>query len=181
MSPQTGSSSRANKSAERVKVSYKPLESGAQDVSHPFKMLVMSGLSGNAPQHPDHPEPEARESHKVTAATLDALMANTIRPGLEIDVPNRLSGQGGTKIPIRFVPEGMGDFDPGRIAQQVPALRALLEARRDIADLARYARSSREAKSLLLEALRDTDRLNVLAAQARQAMAEMDAAAAPST
>jgi type VI secretion system protein ImpB len=57
------------------------------------------------------------------------------------------------------------DFEPARVAAQVPALRALLETRERLRDLMSKADRSEELESLLEQILRDDGDLKVLSGQ----------------
>ena len=67
--------------------------------------------------------------------------------------------------------QSIEDFEPATVAEQVPALKALLETRAKLRDLMSKVDRSEELEGLLEEVLQDKDKLDgaVGAARPRQA------------
>jgi type VI secretion system protein ImpB len=61
--------------------------------------------------------------------------------------------------------KSMDDFDPAKVAEQVPALKALLETRSRLRDLASKADLSDELENLLEQVLQDKTKLDTLSAE----------------
>jgi type VI secretion system protein ImpB len=59
----------------------------------------------------------------------------------------------------------MDDFDPAKVAEQVPALKAMLETRARLRDLMSKADLSEELEGLLEDVLQDKSKLDALSAQ----------------
>ena len=62
-----------------------------------------------------------------------------IQPGITMRVPNKLGEEAGNEqlgVSLRF--DKMEDFNPAKVARQVPAMATLLEAREQLANLMRY-------------------------------------------
>jgi len=59
----------------------------------------------------------------------------------------------------------MDDFSPARVAEQVPALKALLETRAKLRDLLVKADRSGELEQLLETVLQNDDRIKQLSSQ----------------
>ena len=85
-------------------------------------------------------------------------------PGLKMRVDNKLSEEGGEMgVDLKF--NSIEDFEPTRIAQQVPALRALLETRAKLRDLMSKVDRSEELEGLLEQVLKNQDELKSLSSQ----------------
>jgi len=70
----------------------------------------------------------------------------------------------------------MADFEPAAVARQVPALRALLEAREQLANLQRYMNGRVDAENKLRELLSNPELMRAL--NDRQAATRQDEPAA---
>ena len=57
------------------------------------------------------------------------------------------------------------DFEPAKVAEQVPALKALLETRAKLRDLMSKVDRSDELEGLLEQVLQDKDKLDKLSAE----------------
>jgi len=55
--------------------------------------------------------------------------------------------------------KSMQDFDPGKIVEQVPALKKLLDRRNELRELATTAERSEKLESLLEEVLKNEEEL----------------------
>ena len=144
----------------RVQIAYEDPHDSEKMVELPFTMGVMSDLSGNDPGV----EPEAveeREFTDVTKDTLDEYVAE-INPGVTFNTENRLDPEGDSKMGISLKFESMDDFEPASIARQVPALKKLLEAREQLANLQRYMSSKPKAQEHIKKMLADPDLMAAL-------------------
>lgn len=166
MASDTGSGHIRRNRPPRVHIAYTDPMDSQKEVELPFVMGVMSDLSGNTPGKEKAPV-EERTFDKVTNATLDTFMAKTIKPGLSVMVDNKLKDGAGQKMGLNLRFNSMDDFEPAQIARQVPALRELLEARKQLADLLLYMTSKPKAQEQIRDLLNDPERLKVLAAQAK--------------
>ena len=66
----------------------------------------------------------------------------------------------------------MADFEPGAIARQVPALKALLEAREQLANLQRYMDGKVAAETKLRELLSNPELMKAMKEQRDEALAK---------
>jgi type VI secretion system protein ImpB len=66
-------------------------------------------------------------------------------------------------VDLRF--NAMEDFEPGRVLDQVPALRSLLETRNRLRDLMSKADRSEELEALLEQVLRSQADLSAIAGE----------------
>jgi type VI secretion system protein ImpB len=148
----------------RVQIQYEDPYDSEKMVELPFVMGVMSDLSGNNPGV----EPEAADDRKfsdVTKDTLDDYMGAT-KPGMTFMVGNKLDPDSGQKMGVNLQFEKMEDLEPAAIARQVPALKKILEAREQLANLQRYMSAKPKAQEHLKKLLSDPELMAALADRA---------------
>ncbi|WP_308917915.1 type VI secretion system contractile sheath small subunit [Jannaschia sp. LMIT008] len=145
----------------RVNISYEDPYDSERMVELPFVMGMMSDLSGNDSDR-EKPAIEEREFRDVTGATLDAYMAD-VAPGVSMAVENRLDAGSTDKLGVALRFKSMDDFNPARVAEQVPALNKLLEARKQLANLQRYMNSKPKAQEQIRMLLNDPELMAALA------------------
>jgi type VI secretion system protein ImpB len=149
----------ARNRAPRVQIEYDVELYGAEKkVNLPFVMGVMADLSGNAGK----PQPPVadRKFLEISVDNFDDRL-KAIEPKVKMQVPNTLTGEGNLNLEIGF--QGMDDFSPGRIAQQIPALQELLKARTQLANLLTYMDGKSGAEDLIAKVLNDPGLLSALA------------------
>jgi type VI secretion system protein ImpB len=152
----------ARNRAPRVQIEYDVELYGAEKkVQLPFVMGVMSDLSGNAGKAP--PPLVERKFMEVSVDNFDDRMA-AMEPGVNMSVPNTLTGQGNLKVEMNF--KSMDDFSPGAVAKKVPALAKLLEAREQLQNLITYMDGKTGAEDLIAKILNDPEMLKELSAAA---------------
>jgi type VI secretion system protein ImpB len=66
---------------------------------------------------------------------------------------------------VELVFKSIEDFEPARVAQQVPALRSLLETRAKLRDLMSKVDRSEELESLLEQVLKNDNEMKSLSSQ----------------
>jgi type VI secretion system protein ImpB len=137
----------------RVQISYEDPYDAQKKVELPFVMGVMSDLSGNASQV-DKPSIADRKFTDVDMDNFDAYM-KSVAPAAAFRVEDKLSGEAGQKMGINLTFNSMDDFSPTGLARQVPALKALLEAREQLANLQRYMDGKNAAEEQLKKLLSD--------------------------
>ncbi|MBQ2261478.1 MAG: type VI secretion system contractile sheath small subunit [Loktanella sp.] len=157
----------------RVQIQYQDPYDSEKMVELPFVMGVMSDLSGNNPGV-EQPAVEERGFADVTKDTVDDYMAS-IKPGMTFAVDNRLEPDSGKKLGVNLQFESLDDLEPAAIARMVPALRKLLEAREQLANLQRYIAAKPKAQEDLKRLLNDPELLSVLAARLPKGDTETDA------
>ncbi len=149
----------ARNRAPRVQIEYDVELYGAEKkVQLPFVMGVMSNLSGN-PKEPLPPVPE-RNFLEISVDNFDDRL-KAMKPRVAMQVPNTLTGEGNLNVEMTF--EKMADFSPGAVAQKVPALQKLLEARTQLANLVTYMDGKSGAEELIAKVLKDPALLQSLA------------------
>ena len=144
----------------RVHISYQdPYDETAQ-VELPFVMGVMADLSGNASAK-EKPKVAERPFTQVDPQSFDDFM-ESVEPAVSLSVDNKLGEGEGEKLGMTLTFRSMDDLDPGKIAEQVPALRRLLDARRQLANLQRYMNGKSAAQDMLRKLLSDPELMKLL-------------------
>ncbi len=145
----------------RVQIAYQDPYDSEKMVELPFVMGVLSDLSGNHPGV-EKPAIEERTFTDVTKDTLDDYM-ESVQPGVTFTVQNRLEEGSDQKVGVALQFNSMEDFEPAKIAAQVPALKKLLEARQHLANLQRYMSAKPKAQEHVKKLLADPELMAALA------------------
>lgn len=146
----------------RVHIKYEVETEGAMVVKElPFVVGVLGDFSGD-PTEPLKPFGE-RKFVQIDRDNFDEVMRR-MTPGLEITVDNTLADDG-SQLPVSLKFESMKDFEPGSIVNQVPALKALLDARNELRDLMSKADRSEELERLLEGILQNRNDLSKLVSE----------------
>ncbi|MDB5404532.1 MAG: type secretion system protein ImpB [Acetobacteraceae bacterium] len=146
----------------RVHIKYEVETEGAQiERELPFVMGIMGEFSGD----PTKPLPSLtdRKFVQIDRDNFNDVMAR-IGPGLNLKVDNTLAGDGG-QIAVDLKFNSIEDFEPGRIVEQVPALRQLMETRNKLRDLMSKVDRSEELEGLLEQVLQNEGELKSLSGQ----------------
>ena len=146
----------------RVHITYQVETEGAEVVRElPFVVGVMGDFSGD-PTAPLRPLAD-RKFIQIDRDNFNDVMAS-MNPGLKIKVDNTLSESGG-QVGVDLTFKSIEDFEPARVAQQVPALRALMETRSKLRDLMAKVDRSEELESLLEQVLKSEAELKTLSGE----------------
>jgi type VI secretion system protein ImpB len=146
--------------APRVQIEYDVEVYGAnKKIELPFVMGVMADLSGKS----EVPLPAVADRNflEFSVDNFDERM-KAMKPRAAMQVPNTLTGEGNLPVAVTF--EKMEDFSPAEVARQVEPLRALLEARTQLANLITYMDGKTGAEDLIRKVLQDPALLKSLAA-----------------
>jgi type VI secretion system protein ImpB len=155
----------ARNRAPRVQIEYDVELYGAEKkVQLPFVMGVLADLSGK-PETPLPPVAD-RKFLEIDVDNFNERM-RAIKPRVAFQVPNVLTGEGNMSVDISF--ESMDDFSPAAVARKVDALRKLLEAREQLANLVTYMDGKTGAETLIAKVLQDPALLQTLAASKKPA------------
>ena len=127
----------------------------------PFVMGVMGDFSGNPTNKPD--PLNKRKFVNIDRDNFDDVMAK-ISPELNLKVKNTLQG-GDKEMAVKLNFNSIGDFEPGQIVQQVPALKALLDSRDKLRDLLTTMDQSEDLEALMEQVLSDTAKVQEAAGQ----------------
>jgi type VI secretion system protein ImpB len=146
--------------APRVHIEYEVETFGSmQKVSLPFVMGVLSDLSGKS--QVEKKAMDKRDFLEFDMDNFEQRMA-AIAPRAAFNVDNTLTGEGKLSVDMTF--NTMDDFTPGQVAQKVPALAKLLEARQQLNDLMLYMDGKDGAQELLDKVLKDPELMKALVA-----------------
>ena len=124
-------------------------------------MGIMGDFAGD-PSEPLKPLAE-RKFVQIDRDNFNDVMAR-IQPGLNIKVDNTLAGDG-SQMAVNLKFRSLDDFEPAKVAEQVPALKAMLETRAKLRDLMSKVDRSEELEGLLEQVLQDKDKLDKLSAE----------------
>lgn len=142
----------------RVHISYDVETYGAQkSVELPFVMGVISDLSGKS--EVKKKELKDRDFTQFDVDNFDKRMA-AIAPRAAFLTENEIEGEGKLGVDLTF--NKMEDFEPGKIAENVPALKKLLEARQQLNDLLIMMDGKQNATELLDKVMKDENLLKAL-------------------
>lgn len=146
----------------RVHITYEvETEGAAIERELPFILGVLGDFAGD-PTVPMKPLAE-RKFTQIDRDNFNDVMAR-VAPGLNMKVENTLAGDG-SDMAVNLKFSSIEDFEPGRVAQQVPALRAMLETRGKLRDMMSKADNSEKLEQLLEQVLQDDEKLKQLSAQ----------------
>lgn len=109
---------------ERVNIVYKPATDGAEEVELPLKILAIGDYTGRK----DDRQLEDRKPINIDKDNFEEVMEKHDL-GVDISVPDRLSGEDGGELAASLQFKTMKDFTPEGVLQQVPELRQLMELR----------------------------------------------------
>ena len=149
----------ARNRAPRVQIEYDVELYGAEKkVELPFVMGVMANLSGKPAEA--LPDVADRKFLDIDIDNFDQRL-KAMKPRVAFQVPNTLTGDGNLMVDITF--DSMDDFSPAAVARKVDALRKLLEARQQLANLLTYMDGKTGAEGLIRQLLQDPTLLKALA------------------
>lgn len=144
--------------APRVNIEYKVETGGAIEMRQlPFVMGILGDFTGQ-PEEPLE-RLKDRKFTEVNPDNFDEVLAS-MKPHLAFSVDNTLSDDpdaGKLSVDLRF--RELDDFDPDRVAQQIPALRKLLELRQQLADVRGSLQGNDKLEEILQATLSDEGKL----------------------
>lgn len=147
--------------APRVHIRYDVETGGAIELKElPFVMGVLGDFTG----HPSEPLAKLKDRKfvEVTPDNFDEVL-KSMKPHLQFKVDNVLSEEpdaGKIGVDLKF--ESLDDFSPDRVAQQVPALKKLLELRQNLADLRGSLQGNDKLEEILQKTVGDEEKMNKL-------------------
>jgi type VI secretion system protein ImpB len=134
----------------RVQITYDVETGGAMEKKElPFVVGVMADLSGQ-PAEALKPMKE-RKFVPVDRDNFNEVLAKS-HPRLAMRVPNRLANDN-TEISGEFTFKSMDDFSPANVAEQVPALKKLLDVRHKLRQVLSKMEGNDELTDLLTRVL----------------------------
>ncbi len=143
---------------ERVNIVYRSETGGQQEeVELPLRLLVTGDFTGK----PDDRGLEEREVRGIDKDNFDEILKGQ-GLGLNISVPNKLSGRPEEEMSVKLIFESVKDFEPERVAQQVPELKRLLELREALRSLRSPLANIPEFRKKVQELVKDESTRNQL-------------------
>jgi type VI secretion system protein ImpB len=144
--------------APRVNIEYK-VEIG--DAIEMRELPFVMGIFGDFTGQPEEPleRLKDRKFTEVNPDNFDEVLAN-MKPHLAFSVDNTLSDDpdaGKLGVDLRF--QELDDFDPDRVAKQIPALRKLLELRQELADVRGSLQGNEKLEEILQMSVGDEEKL----------------------
>jgi len=146
----------------RVHITYEVETEGAEILRElPFVVGIMGDFSGD-PTEALRPLSDRKFIHIDRDNFNDVMTRMT--PGLNIRVANKLADDG-SEMAVALKFNSIEDFEPGRVAEQVPALKALLETRNKLRDLMSKVDRSEQLENLLEQILKNEGELKSLSGE----------------
>ncbi len=144
----------------RVQITYDVETNGAmQKIELPFVVGVLADLSGK-PTEPLKPLKE-RKVVNIDRDNFNDVLARAT-PRAAIKVADKLTGGDG-KLAVELNFKHMDDFEPAKIAEQVPALREMLDMRRQLSQLLSKMEGNDKLDQLLQQVLSNRDKAQNMA------------------
>ena len=138
----------------RVHITYDVEVGGAIELKElPFVVGVLGDFSGK----PDEPLPKLKDRKliEIDRDNFDQVLAG-MKPRLAYRVDNKLTDDGSKmNVELRF--NGIQDFEPDQVVQQVEPLRKLVEARKRLSDLLSKMDGNDKLEQLLNDVMQNTD------------------------
>ena len=145
----------------RVHIKYEVETEGAViERELPFVVGVMGDFSGN-PTEALRPLKD-RKFVQIDRDNFNDVMGR-IAPELNFKTKNTLANDG-TEFAVNLKFKSMDDFDPARVAEQVPALKSLIETRNKLRDLMSKVDRSEALEGLLEQVLQNEEQLKKFSA-----------------
>lgn len=145
----------------RVQITYDVETGGAmQKTELPFVVGVMADLSG-APKEALKPLKDRKVVQIDRDNFNDVLAKATPRVAMKVD--NKLTGENDSKLAVELNFKQLDDFEPARVAEQIPALKELLDMRGRLGQLLSKMEGNDKLESLLAEVLQNTEKAMSLA------------------
>jgi type VI secretion system protein ImpB len=146
----------------RVQITYEVETNGAmQKIELPFVVGVLADLSGS-PSSPLRPLKE-RKAANIDRDNFNDILAKAT-PRVAMRVQNRLTDEA-TKLAVELNFKHIDDFEPPNIADQVPALKKLVEMRHELTQLLSKMEGNDKLEQLLGDVLSNTAKAKELAEQ----------------
>jgi type VI secretion system protein ImpB len=147
----------------RVHIKYDVETEGAEvEKELPFTVGVLGDYAGNNAGE-DKKSLKDRKFVSIDRDNFDAVM-NNIKPGIQAKVDNTLDASK-SELSVNLQFNSMDDFEPLRVIDQVPALKALKAQRDKLRDLLTKVDRSDELEILLEDILKSSSALEQLAGE----------------
>jgi len=145
----------------RVQITYDVETNGAmQKTELPFVMGIMADLSGS-PKEALRPMKE-RKFVNIDRDNFNDVLARSA-PRLALKVDNKLTGEADSKIGVELNFKHLDDFEPARVAEQIPALKELMDMRGRLNQLLTKMEGNDKLEELLAGILANTEKAAAMA------------------
>jgi type VI secretion system protein ImpB len=145
----------------RVQITYDVETGGAmQKTELPFVVGVMADLSGS-PKEALRPLKE-RKFTNIDRDNFNDVMAKCA-PRVAMKVDNKLTGEADSKLAVELNFNNIDDFEPSKIADQIPALKELKEMRGRLTNLLSKMEGNDKLEGLLADILANTEKAAAMA------------------
>ena len=163
--------------APRVQIAYDVEHYGSPTtIELPFVMGVMADLAG-ASETKEAQKPVNDRTFVETDAGRFGKFMEALAPRVKARVPNKLPAKdedsADEELFVDLSFKSMGDFAPDKIAEQVPALNALMKMRRQLEELLSYMDGKVDAEKRIAQLL-SNEPLLAQAAEAAMAAAKTE-------
>ena len=145
----------------RVQITYDVETNGAMEKRElPFLVGVMAELSGHRPQDEIGPI-KSRDFKEIDRDNIDAVMKDAA-PVLNLSVANKLTDDNSNlRVALKF--EGMQDFSPYKVADQIAPLKELLEMRKRLDEVLSKISTNEQLADVLQDVINNTEQVQKLA------------------
>ena len=144
----------------RVQITYDVETNGAmKKIELPFVVGVMADLSG-MPSEAKRPIKQ-RKFVPIDRDTFSDVMARAA-PRVAFRVPNKVGDKPDELLNVELQFKSMEDFEPARIAEQVPVLNELLQMRRKLTELLGKMEGNDALEKMLADVLGNTEKKQAL-------------------
>ena len=144
----------------RVQITYDVETGGAMEKKDiPFVVGVLGDLSGQPKETPK--SLKERKFVPIDRDNFNEVLAKA-EPRLAMRVANRLTGQEG-QLGVELNFQHIDDFEPTRVASQIPALKEILDIRGRLNELLGRMEGNDKLNDLLCEVLSNTEQASTLA------------------
>ena len=144
----------------RVQITYDVETGGAmKKVELPFVVGVLADLSGQ-PKEPLRPLKE-RKAVNIDRDNFNEVLARAT-PRLAMRVPNMLSDPN-SKLSVELNIKHVDDFEPARVAEQIPPLKQLLDMRHELTQLLSRMEGNDKLEQILADVLANTEKATAVA------------------
>jgi len=147
----------------RVLIDYKVETEGAEPMLElPFVVGVMADLSGQ-PKEENKKGYKTRRFVPIDRDNFNDVMARSA-PRVAFRVPDKISGTPDQLLNVELNFKSMKDFDPAKIAEQVPVLNELLTMRKKLTELLSKMEGNDALEKLLSDAMANTEKRDAILA-----------------
>jgi type VI secretion system protein ImpB len=145
----------------RVQITYDVETNGAMAKTElPFVVGIMADLSGS-PKEALRPMKE-RKFTNIDRDNFNDVMARCA-PRVTMKVDNKLTGEADSKLAVELNFNHIDDFEPSKVADQIPALKELKDMRGRLTNLLSKMEGNDKLEGMLADILANTEKAAAMA------------------